>query len=335
MQALGFNYYGCCGLGTLDKSPAFNPGEYEFKALKDVSNIGEAWEYVYHRWEEASKVEAAKQAVEIYEEVFNGLTEEFKKSVQALDWTQSEKDAKNKSLNYISQWSTWKSKLNTAWNILEQARGGKTSTQEPSKKGKKEPATATTATTAPATTTATTDLRPPTDGKKPFPWFVIGAGAVGIGLVILLLGMRKRTIVANVRNLYAKTRQPDDPYEIWETLDGSWRWYVLKKYQADDFKPYARWFVKAFSPHASQGELGDTYASEIMNVAHKVGGRPPSIENPRYSPGVGMYIREEMHKIGKSPHVQSRAQAIAVGISRSRKAGLKVPPLSRRNYSVL
>lgn len=331
MKPLGFGYiYGSCrGLGALDKSPAFKPGEYKFKALKDVSNIGEAWEYVYTRWKEASKVPAAKQATEIYKEVFNGLTAEFKKAVQALDWTQSEKVAKDKSLTYISQWSDWKKKLNTAWNILSQGEPtGKPKEPEKKPNGVKpeEPK-------APATTTVT-DLGPPHGEPKGFPWWLIGAGAVGIGVVVLLLGMRKKVVTANLgffnpRNLYAKMRSANDPYEIWETPDHSWRWYVLKKYQTDDNKLYARWFVKAFSPYTPSGELGDSYASEIMQSARKVGGRPPSEGNPRkrgrYSPGVGEYVREEMHKIGKSPHVQSRAQAIKVGLEIARRAGLRVP----------
>jgi hypothetical protein len=61
------------------------------------------------------------------------------------------------------------------------------------------------------------------------------------------------------------------PIEIWELPDGSWKWEVYKKYQKDDEKPYARWFVKAFSPFVPQGEMGDTYVKEIKESgAHKL-----------------------------------------------------------------
>lgn len=33
------------------------------------------------------------------------------------------------------------------------------------------------------------------------------------------------------KNLCAKTVKREDAYEVWESFDGSWTWYVLKKYQ--------------------------------------------------------------------------------------------------------
>ncbi|HWA11390.1 MAG TPA: DUF6496 domain-containing protein [Opitutaceae bacterium] len=40
----------------------------------------------------------------------------------------------------------------------------------------------------------------------------------------------------------------------------------------------------------------------------------------------GEFVREEMHALrtGSSPHVRSRKQAIAVGLSEARRAGIKV-----------
>jgi hypothetical protein len=70
-------------------------------------------------------------------------------------------------------------------------------------------------------------------------------------------------------NPAAKTRPETEPYEIWEA-PGGWRWLVLKKYQADDHKPYARWFCKVYSPMLPGGELGDVYASEVMSNARRV-----------------------------------------------------------------
>lgn len=44
------------------------------------------------------------------------------------------------------------------------------------------------------------------------------------------------------------------------------------------------------------------------------------------------YVRDEMHtlKRGSSPHVQSRKQAVAVGLSKARRAGVRVPARTSR-----
>lgn len=68
-------------------------------------------------------------------------------------------------------------------------------------------------------------------------------------------------------NTQAKTRKQETPYEIWETADGSWQWRVLKKYQADDNKPYARWLCQVKSPFVPDGEIGDVYVAEIKGNA--------------------------------------------------------------------
>jgi len=35
------------------------------------------------------------------------------------------------------------------------------------------------------------------------------------------------------KNLCAKTVKPENAYELWQTPDGSWKWFVLKKWQRD------------------------------------------------------------------------------------------------------
>ena len=68
-----------------------------------------------------------------------------------------------------------------------------------------------------------------------------------------------------------KTRKIADgekPYEIW--TNGSWTWWVLKKYQKDDEKPYARAFCKVFSPFVPNGELGDVYIQDYKKYASLV-----------------------------------------------------------------
>lgn len=72
-----------------------------------------------------------------------------------------------------------------------------------------------------------------------------------------------------MKNTMLKVRDKSNPYEIWENNRG-WQWNVLKKWQAEDTKPHARWFCYVVSPICS--EYGDCYASEIMQYAHKVEG---------------------------------------------------------------
>jgi hypothetical protein len=63
-------------------------------------------------------------------------------------------------------------------------------------------------------------------------------------------------------------------HEVWQTDDGTWTWYVLKKYQTPEKEadnPYARWFCLVTSPIVGEdGEMGDTYVSTITAMAHKI-----------------------------------------------------------------
>lgn len=72
------------------------------------------------------------------------------------------------------------------------------------------------------------------------------------------------------KNLCGKTVTRDNAYEVWQLPDGSWTWYVLKKWQADDDKDLARWFCEVVSPFSPNGELGDVYVSEIKGCAHRI-----------------------------------------------------------------
>lgn len=62
----------------------------------------------------------------------------------------------------------------------------------------------------------------------------------------------------------------ENAYEVWSTLDRSWKWYVLKKYQADDNKENARWFCLVESPFVPRGELGDTYVKDVKRDAVRI-----------------------------------------------------------------
>lgn len=76
---------------------------------------------------------------------------------------------------------------------------------------------------------------------------------------------------ANVRNLCAKTRPESDPYEVWQNPDGTWTWKVLKKYQVNDDKPFARWFCAVTSPFTfGSSELGDCYVRDVKAGNRKV-----------------------------------------------------------------
>lgn len=74
-----------------------------------------------------------------------------------------------------------------------------------------------------------------------------------------------------MKNLQAKTVPRDKAYEVWQTLDGScWTWYVLKKWQANDNREYARWFCEVVTPFTPRGELGDVYVAEIKQNARRI-----------------------------------------------------------------
>jgi hypothetical protein len=72
-----------------------------------------------------------------------------------------------------------------------------------------------------------------------------------------------------MKNECAKTRPVENPYEVW--TNGSWEWRILKKYQVDDNKPYARAFCAVKSPFTyGEFELGDVYIAEIKSAAQKI-----------------------------------------------------------------
>ncbi len=77
-----------------------------------------------------------------------------------------------------------------------------------------------------------------------------------------------------MKNLQGKTVKRENAYEVWQSADGSWTWYVLKKYQnpeAEAKNQYARWFCDVTSPFVGEGgELGDVYVSEIKSVAKRI-----------------------------------------------------------------
>lgn len=69
----------------------------------------------------------------------------------------------------------------------------------------------------------------------------------------------------------AERLKRNEPIEVWESADGSWRWEVYKKNQKNDDKPYASWFCKVYSPFTRPGyDMGDTYVADIKSNARRV-----------------------------------------------------------------
>lgn len=76
-----------------------------------------------------------------------------------------------------------------------------------------------------------------------------------------------------MKNPCGKTVDIAHAYEIWQTIDGFWTWYVLKKYQSPEKEAtnqYARWFCNVVTPIVPSGELGDVYVSEIKRHAIRI-----------------------------------------------------------------
>jgi hypothetical protein len=73
-----------------------------------------------------------------------------------------------------------------------------------------------------------------------------------------------------MKNPCGKTVIRENAYEVWQSLDGTWTWYVLKKWQLDDDKPYSRWFCAVVSPFVPEGETGDVYVTDVKGFATRI-----------------------------------------------------------------
>jgi hypothetical protein len=74
-----------------------------------------------------------------------------------------------------------------------------------------------------------------------------------------------------MKNECLKERKVHEPYEIWRNEAAGWEWRVLKKWQVDDNKEYARWFCAVKSPMTyGSWEYGDVYVKEIKEHAVKI-----------------------------------------------------------------
>ena len=69
----------------------------------------------------------------------------------------------------------------------------------------------------------------------------------------------------------------DQPYATFRA--GDWTWYVLKSWQGDEAKLYARWLCKVVTPYTGEmGDIGDTYVTDVVLEAELVAvdGREPT-----------------------------------------------------------
>lgn len=62
------------------------------------------------------------------------------------------------------------------------------------------------------------------------------------------------------KNPMGKSRKPGNAYILTEDPRTGWRYEVLKTWQADGAKPYARAFCNV---HGFATEMGDVYVSEV------------------------------------------------------------------------
>lgn len=80
----------------------------------------------------------------------------------------------------------------------------------------------------------------------------------------------KEPVILKQKNECAKRVEINNAYEIWTSKDNQWMWYVLKKYQKDDNKLYARWHCFVTSPLVPYGEYGDEYVENIKKEAVRI-----------------------------------------------------------------
>src|SRR5947209_290846 len=74
-------------------------------------------------------------------------------------------------------------------------------------------------------------------------------------------------------NPCSKRVKPEEAYEIWQSYDGSWTYFVLKKYQSPEKEatnPFARWYCMVKSPVVPNGEYGDAYVETVKRGRRQI-----------------------------------------------------------------
>ena len=75
------------------------------------------------------------------------------------------------------------------------------------------------------------------------------------------------------KNPCAKRVTPETAYEVWQSYDGTWTYFVLKKYQSPEKEatnPFARWLVFVKSPAYPNGWTEDGYVSTIKRGTRQI-----------------------------------------------------------------
>ena len=75
------------------------------------------------------------------------------------------------------------------------------------------------------------------------------------------------------KNPCAKRMTPETAYEVWQSYNGAWTYFVLKKYQSPEMEaknPYASWYCMVQSPITPKGEYGDVYVSTVKQGTSRV-----------------------------------------------------------------
>ena len=75
------------------------------------------------------------------------------------------------------------------------------------------------------------------------------------------------------KNPCSKRVTPETAYEVWQSYNGQWTYFVLKKYQSPEKEaanPYARWYCLAQSPITPKGEYGDVYVETVKRGTQQI-----------------------------------------------------------------
>ena len=75
------------------------------------------------------------------------------------------------------------------------------------------------------------------------------------------------------KNPCARRVPPEHAYEVWQSFNGQWTYFVLKKYQSPEKEatnPYARWYCMVTSPITPKGEYGDVYIATVKQGTRQI-----------------------------------------------------------------
>lgn len=71
-----------------------------------------------------------------------------------------------------------------------------------------------------------------------------------------------------MKNVAGKLRKIDKPYATWTDQRSGWKYRLLKSWQSDNSKEYARWFVEVLG---FAHDMGDAYVREVRGGIYSNG----------------------------------------------------------------